>query len=185
MSANDTVSLKDQKDVEARRKAGEFVRGVSAAKNIIPTVDYPVEVGRYHLYVAFNCPWCHRVALARALLGLEEVITMDVAMPVRSEDDHPEGEGKWVFEPEGIVARNRRQVQYDMCTVDSVNGKGTAVEIYRMSGHPTERSLPMLFDKKTNTVVNNESFDIVRMFSTAFRPLGSNPHVDLYPQALK
>lgn len=139
MSASDVASLNNQKDADVRRKAGEFVRGVSAAKHMIPCEEYPVEAGRYHLYVAFNCPWCHRVALARALLGLEDVISMDVAMPVRSEETHPEGEGKWVFQPEGVMARNKRHVQYDMCTPDTVNGKGTAVEIYRLAGHPTEK----------------------------------------------
>lgn len=181
MSAKDA----DLSDAATRRKAGEFVRGVSAAKQIIPCADYPVESGRYHLYVAFNCPWCHRVALARALLGLEKVITMDVAMPVRSEEGHPEGEGKWVFQPEGVVARNKRHVRFDRCTRDTVNGLSTAVEIYRLSGHMTEKSLPILFDKKTKTVVNNESFDIVRMFSTAFRSLGSRPEIELYPSALE
>jgi len=185
MSANDAASLVDQSNVATRRNAGEFVRGVSAAKHIIPCEEYPIETGRYHLYVAFNCPWCHRVALARALLGLESVISMDVAMPIRSEEGHPEGEGKWVFQPEGVLARNKRHIRYAMCTVDSVQGLSTAVEIYRAAGHMTERSLPMLYDKQTKTVVNNESFDIVRMMSTAFARLGSpspgSPPIDLYP----
>ena len=166
MSATDARSLKDQQNVSARKAKGEFVRGVSAAKQQVTAAAgggaFPAEAGRYHLYVAYNCPWCHRVAIARALLGLEDVVSMDVAMPVRSEEDHPEGDGKWVFAPEGIIARNKREVRYDLCTPDTVNGKGTAVEIYRMNDL-TERSLPMLFDKQTNTVVNNESFDIVRM----------------------
>lgn len=159
----------------ARQAAGEFVRGVSAARGFIG--DYPAEAGRYHLYIAFNCPWCHRVALAREMLGLVDVISMDVALPTRSEEDHPQGEGKWMFAPDGIVGRNGATVKFDECTADTVNGLGTAVEIYRAFGRDdkerAERSLPMLFDKRTECIVNNESSEIVRMLGTAFGAFSS------------
>ena len=61
----------DQTNKEARQKAGEFVRGVGTARSLISADgEYPPEAGRYHLIVAFNCPWCHRVALVRSILGL-------------------------------------------------------------------------------------------------------------------
>ena len=77
-----TATEEDQTNAPARRKAGKFVRGISAARSHItsdPKDEFPAEADRYHLYIAFNCPWCHRVALTRAVLGLEDVVTMDVA----------------------------------------------------------------------------------------------------------
>ena len=188
MAVVNTSAEEDQTNKEQRKAAGEFVRGVSAARSHVGSEPYPVEAGRYHLYVAFNCPWCHRIALARALLGLEDIISMDVLLPVRTEDGHPQGEGKWQFLPEGLTARNGEPVQFPSCTPDTVNGKGTIVEIYKHYGNDAqwgERSVPMLFDKKTSSIVNNESSEILRMLGRAFRPLGTKGHLDLYPDELK
>ncbi|WP_245882731.1 hypothetical protein [Yoonia sediminilitoris] len=57
------------------------MRGVSGFRHAIGDPDFPAEPGRYHLFAALNCPWCHRVALARNVLGLQDAITMDVAFP--------------------------------------------------------------------------------------------------------
>jgi putative glutathione S-transferase len=184
----------DQSNAAARKLNGEFVRGVSAARNFVstdPSAEFPVETGRYHLYVAYNCPWCHRVALGRALLGLEDVITMDVLFPVRTEADHPEGEGRWQFRPEGLTARNGEALTYPgYVTEDTVTGKGTVVEIYRAAGLEGEKSVPLLFDKKTLRVVNNESSEILRMMSLVFAAgksgSGSTTATStLYPDSLR
>jgi len=170
-------------NVEARRAKGEFVRGVSTAREWIGSPQYPVEAGRYHLYGAYNCPWCHRVMLARSLLGLEDAITMDVLMPTRTEEGHPQGEGKWQFKPEGLTARNGAFVRFPQCTADSVNGKDTVVEIYALCGLE-QKSVPILFDKKTGTVVNNESSEILRMMETVLLPLSTHEApLQLYPEA--
>ena len=80
----DTSTEESQKDAAQRKARGEFVRGVSKFRfQIGEDEDFPAEPGRYHLYVAFNCPWCHRVTLARNVLGLEDSMTMDVAFPKR------------------------------------------------------------------------------------------------------
>jgi putative glutathione S-transferase len=76
----------DQTNKAARQADGEFVRGVSAYRTSIEA-GIEVEEGRYHLYIAYNCPWCHRVALARSMLGLEGAISMDVLLPTRTEED--------------------------------------------------------------------------------------------------
>jgi putative glutathione S-transferase len=77
--SNTTSTEESQKNAAQRRAQGEFVRGISACRNVIgETTDeagmvlYPAEPNRYHLFIAFNCPWCHRTALARNILGLEE-----------------------------------------------------------------------------------------------------------------
>eukprot|EP00658_Telonema_sp_P-2_P034176 TRINITY_DN24969_c0_g1_i3.p1 TRINITY_DN24969_c0_g1~~TRINITY_DN24969_c0_g1_i3.p1 ORF type:complete len:289 (-),score=50.87 TRINITY_DN24969_c0_g1_i3:77-943(-) len=107
---------------------------------------------------------------------------MDVLMPVRTEEDHPMGEGKWQFLPEGLVARNGELVRFPECTADRVTGKTTVQEIYQASGIE-QTSVPILFDKRDNKVVNNESADIMRMLETVFNHLGTN-ELELYPPNL-
>lgn len=77
----DISTEEDQSDAGERRARGEFVRGVSGFRHSIGDPDFPPEPGRYHLFVALNCPWCHRVTLARTVRGLCDGITMDVASP--------------------------------------------------------------------------------------------------------
>ena len=74
-----------------RCTSGEFVRGVSSFRHAIGDPDFPLEKNRYHLFVAFNCPWCHRASLARNIRGLQSSITMDVVFPSRTETDDRAG----------------------------------------------------------------------------------------------
>lgn len=162
----------DQKDKEQRKKKGEFVRGVSAARNFIsndPDSQFPAEKNRYHIYIANNCPWCHRVALTRSILGLQDVISMDVVYFKR------DPENGWQFRPD----------LDPLCTKDTVNGKKYVKEIYALN-NLKQTSVPILFDKKLKVVVNNESAEIIRMFATAFIEYQSLPKpLLLYPATLK
>jgi len=194
----------DQTNATERRAKGEFVRGVSTARHWITTVPpppattaaseneyevifYPPETNRYHLYVAYNCPWCHRVLLGRAVMGLEEVITVDVCFPNRSTDDEPLGPNLWKFCPNGQIGSNGNFTTFDECTEDTVNGTSYVKEIYELAGIDDQKSVPVLFDKKTKTVVSNESAEILRMMGTVLKPLARQRHashqeeVDLYP----
>ena len=83
-AGDDSSVQEDQRDAAARRARGEFVRGVSGFRPAIGDPGFPAEPARYHLLVALNCPWCHRVTLARSILGLRDRITMDVAYPNRT-----------------------------------------------------------------------------------------------------
>lgn len=87
----DISTEEDQSDAIERRARGEFVRGVSGFRHAIGDAAFPAEPGRYHLFVALSCPWCHRVTLARAVLGLEDSISMDVAFPNRTDEADPAG----------------------------------------------------------------------------------------------
>lgn len=175
----------DQSDIQSRRKKGEFVRGVSAFRSRIGDEEFPAEPGRYHLFVAFNCPWCHRVTLARNVLGLQSSITMDVAFPSRTGDNDPEGPNLWEFDP------TRKSVltggQLPECTKETATGANLrlAVEIYRLE-HSSEKSLPILYDKKQNRIVNNESAEIIRMLNEHSGQLGSeidaSNRPNLYPE---
>lgn len=176
----------DQTNAAERRAKGEFVRGVSTARNWISyskDATYPPEAGRYHLYVAYNCPWCHRVLLARSVLGLEDAITVDVLFPNRSTEDDARGPNLWKFAPDGTQTMNGCLTSFPECTADTVNGKAFAKEIYEMAGIDDQKSVPILFDKKTKSVVNNESAEIMRMFATEMKGLSSlkNAVPDLYP----
>ena len=93
-----------QTDAAARRAKGEFVRGVSRFRSALGSTAFPAEAHRYHLYVALNCPWSHRVTLARNLLGLQHSITLDVAFPNRTDEADPEGPNHWQFAPERIAS---------------------------------------------------------------------------------
>ena len=70
----DTSVQEDQTNAAVRRAKGEFVRGVSGFRSAIGDDDFPAEAGRYHLFVAFNCPWCHRVTLALSLFTMRPAI---------------------------------------------------------------------------------------------------------------
>ena len=87
---NDAIE-EDQTGATDRRRKGEFVRGVSGFRHSIGDPDFPPEPGRYHLFVALNCPWCHRVTLALGVLGLQNSISMDVAFPSRTDEGDPAG----------------------------------------------------------------------------------------------
>jgi putative glutathione S-transferase len=149
--------------------SGAFVRQQDAFRGWV-TADgssgFPVEAGRYHLYVSFACPWAHRTILVRALLGLEAAIGMTVVDPLRDERG-------WSF----ATAPGLEP--------DPVNGFTFLSEAYLLAdpGYRGRVTVPVLWDKKTATLVSNSDDDIMRMFETEFASLGNGAY-DLYPQAL-
>ncbi|MEP0564052.1 MAG: glutathione S-transferase C-terminal domain-containing protein, partial [Paracoccaceae bacterium] len=174
----------DQTDATSRRAKGEFVRGVSGFRHTIGDADFPAESGRYHLFVALNCPWCHRVTLARGVLGLSDAITMDVAFPNRTNEDDPVAPNLWEFAPNRIATLTGARLSE--CTTETGTGKFYRLtkEIYTAEGSD-EQSVPILFDKQTKRIVNNESAEIIRMLNRHAQALGSSfstdDRPDLYP----
>ncbi len=146
---------------------GAFVRQQSRFRNWV-TADgssgFAVEPGRYHLYVARACPWAHRTIVGRRLMGLEQAISISYADPIRDQRG-------WAFSEPG---------RYE----DPVNGFSFLAEAYQAvdSEFSDRVTVPVLWDKHTGTIVNNESADILRMLSTVFAPLADHPMV-LYPAA--
>jgi len=124
---------------------------------------YPAAAGRYHLYVSLACPWAHRTLIARRLKGLEEIIGVTVVDPLR------DGRG-WAFTDEP----------------DPVNGFRFLSEVYSASDpqYKGRVTVPVLFDKESNRIVNNSEIDIVRMFNGAFGEWDTGD-VDLYPEPLR
>ena len=168
----DTATEEDQTNAKTRRAQGEFVRGVSAFRHAIGEPDFPAEPGRYHLYVAFNCPWSHRASLARAILGLENSITMDVAFPNRTDESDPAGPNLWEFSPQRVATLTGAPLPE--CTAETGTGERLrlAKEIYQRE-NSTEQSLPILFDKVSRRIVSIESAEIVRMLDTHAAALGN------------
>lgn len=169
------VWTKDWDPVQATDEKGGFVRQTSSFRNwITPTGEagptgvggFKAEADRYHLYVALICPWASRTLIARKLKGLEHLISVSVVEPALL------GEG-WHFG------------DYPGSTSDPINHATWMHQIYtQVDPHFTGRAtVPVLWDKKTQTIVNNESADIVRMFNVGFGDLASSDY-DLYPQAL-
>lgn len=178
-----TSVQEDQTNAATRRARGEFVRGVSGFRQAIGDADFPPQPDRYHLFVALNCPWCHRVTLARNVLGLQHSITMDVVFPTRTDESNPAGANLWQFDPTRTAYTGNK---LEECTQETGTGHSYPVvkEIYAAEGSP-EQSLPVLFDKTSGRIINNESAEIVRMLNRHAGALGSKDSTgdrpDLYP----
>lgn len=168
----DVSTEEDQADAKGRRARGEFVRGVSGFRHTIGEADFPAEAGRYHLFVALNCPWCHRVTLARAVLGLQDSISIDVAFPNRTDEADPVGPNLWEFAPDRVATLTGNTLPE--CTTETGTGAGLrlAKEIYQREGSD-EQSVPILYDKIAGRIVNNESAEIIRMLDVNAEQLGS------------
>ena len=174
-----------QINAKERRAKGEFVRGISGFRSALgEDPDFPAEPGRYHLFVALNCPWCHRVTLARNILGLEESISMDVAFPSRTNEDDPVEANRWEFNPDRIASLTGESLAE--CTFETATGQNLrlAKQIYELENSP-EASVPILYDKKSKRIVANESAEILRMLNKQANALGSSipsaKRADLYP----
>lgn len=126
--------------------------------------QFQPSAGRYRLYVSYACPWAHRTLVTRALKGLEDAISVSVVDPYRDEDG-------WQFTPEKAG-----------CTRDHVHDSDYLRELYvRADPDVTCRvTVPVLWDTKTDTIVNNESEEIMRLLDTAFDEYTTRD-VDLYP----
>ena len=144
---------------------GRFERQYSSFRNWITADgsagpsgigDFKAEPNRYHLYVSLACPWAHRTIIHRKLKGLEHMISMSVVNALM-------GDKGWNFAPdEGVVPDlifNATHL-YEIYTAAQAN----------YTGHVT---VPILWDKKTNNIVNNESSEIIKMFNTAFNDVGA------------
>ena len=180
-----TSQEESQISAAARRAKGEFVRGVSGFRSVLgQDPDFPAETGRYHLFVALNCPWCHRVTLARNILGLQDSITMDVAFPGRTTADDPIAANRWEFNPTRIASLTGGTLPE--CSLETATGQNFRLvkQVYDAEGSD-EASVPILYDKKSKRIVANESAEIIRMLNAQADALGSRikdgSRPDLYP----
>lgn len=158
-----------QEDVNPSTPSGEFIRQEQTFRNWISSDGpHPPEKDRYHLYVSYACPWAHRTLILRELKELQEYISFSVVSPNMMEDG-------WSFVRD-----------FPGATSDPVLHKSFLREIYttadpQFTGKVT---VPVLFDKSTQQIVNNESSEIVRILNSAFDELHNNDK-DFYPADLR
>ena len=155
---------------------GRFERSAAAFRNWVtpdgaPGPDgrggFKAEPGRYHLYVAYACPWAHRTLIFRKLKGLETMIGLSVVNPIMREHG-------WTFRPGYKVI------------ADPIHNAEFMHQVYTAakSDYSGRVTVPVLWDKQENTIVSNESSDIIRMFNSAFDSVGAKPG-DFYPEELR
>ncbi|KAF5657937.1 glutathione S-transferase [Fusarium heterosporum] len=162
--------------------SGEFKRQVSSFRDSISrdaNAKYPAEKGRYHLYISYACPWACRTLIARKLKGLEDFITYSVV-------HWHLGEGGWRF-----VSQDE-DIPGDNVIPDPIKGHEGFThlkDVYFESEkeYDGRYTVPVLFDKKTNRIVSNESSEILRMLGTEFDDLLDEKYksVQLYPEDLQ
>ena len=154
-----------------REDSGEFKRMTTQFRHRIRAdgaSQYAAEPGRYHLYVSLGCPWATRTALLWQLKGLQDVVGLSIVDPVISEQG-------WRFS------------DYPGCIPDSLYGLGYLWELYvkanaTYSGRVT---VPALWDRQTETIVNNESRQIIEMFNGEFDAWAAHPEIDFYPEEIR
>lgn len=155
---------------------GHFKRSQAAFRNWVTADGAPgpsgvggfaAEAGRYHLYVSLACPWAHRTLIFRRLKGLEEAITVSIVDPYMAENG-------WEFHDR------------DGATRDHLGDADFLWQVYvaAMPDYSGRVTVPVLWDRKTKTIVSNESSEIIRMFNSAFSAI-ARPAPDYYPPALR
>ena len=161
---------------DTKQSGGRFVRAEAPWRDFV-TVDgrpapgrsrgFKAEPGRYHLYVSLACPWAHRTLIFRALKKLEDVISVSIV-------HYHMGKDGWTF------------VAEDGATGDTLYGMRFLHQIYTKADpfHSGRVTVPVLWDKKQQTIVSNESSEIIRMLNSAFDAWG-DASVDFYPEPLR
>ena len=164
-----TDSATDQSDF--KRKDPVFRHHVSAD----PNGDFPAQPHRYHLYVSLACPWAHLTLVVKRMKGLDAVIAHTVV------DCHLERSTGWTFTTGDRVSE---------CEPDPIHGFHRLRQLYEhvSPGYDGVVSVPVLYDKLRDTIVNNESSEIIRMLNCAFNAHCASPQqaaLDLYPADLR
>lgn len=141
---------------------GRFKRQESAFRDRVGTDRFPAEAGRYHLYVSLACPWAHRTLIFRALKGLTDVVSVSAVDPLMLENG-------WEFGTDG----------------DPLHGLAYLRDLYTKAApqYTGRVTVPVLWDRKHQTIVNNESAELIRMLNSDFGALASGP--DFYPEPLR
>jgi len=163
---------------DTKKSDGRFIREDSQFRHWVTADGEPgpsgeggfvAEPGRYHLYVSLACPWAHRTLIFRVLKGLEDVISVSVVHP------HMMTHG-WVYSAS----------DFEGATEDEVNGVDYHWQLYTKAqpDYSGRVTVPVLWDKQRETIVSNESSEIIRMLNDAFTTCGGNS-VDYYPRRLR
>lgn len=152
---------------DTKSTGGRFIRTDSQFRHWVTTdgsagptgeAGFKAEKGRYHLYLSYACPWAHRTLIMRHLKGLEDFISVSFVSPYMLEKG-------WTFEDyPGVIG-------------DPIHHAKYLYEVYLAadSNYSGRVTVPVLWDKQTETIVNNESAEIMRMLNSAFDEIGAKP----------
>jgi len=156
---------------DTKNNKGQFVRQDSMFRHTISEDSdslYPAEAGRYHLYISLACPWAHRTLIFRQLKQLESIISVSVVKAEMLDNG-------WEFDTDAAS-------EY----IDPLYQFNYAYQLYLKSNpeYQGRVTVPILWDKQTQTIVNNESVDIIRIFNSAFNAITGNSD-DYFPTALQ
>jgi putative glutathione S-transferase len=178
---------------EIDQASGAFKRTPSQYRHQISQLNeiYKPEANRYHLYISLACPWANRCYSMLYLKGLQHIITVDILHPTWSKtklDDSSDKHFGWTFfagsaftPPSGFGSIGL----IDGCTNDTVNGMRYIRDIYEsVNDNVGKYTVPILYDKKTKTIVNNESSEIIRMINSEFNEWANGTY-DFYPVSLR
>ena len=152
---------------DTENNQGEFKREQSQFRGQIGSDEFPAEADRYHLYVSLACPWAHRALIFRRLKKLESLISVSVVSPIMLEHG-------WTFDID------------QGSSGDPLHNAKYLHELYTRNQHDYSGrvTVPVLWDKKQQRIVNNESADIIRQFNDAFADLAEKTQ-DYYPESLQ
>lgn len=154
---------------DTKASGGRFVRKDSAFRHWVRrngSTSFLPDADRYHLYVSYACPWAHRTLIVRALKGLQHVIGVTGVDPLMKESG-------WVF-----TEQSGGEPWYDLQTLWSLYVRADPTYTGRVT-------VPVLWDRVGETIVNNESSEIIRMLNEEFNEHATDPDLDLYPEALR
>ncbi len=170
MATGMMIEGKWSKEGYEKDEKGRFMRNPTTFRNWIKadgSSDFKPETGRYHLYVSYACPWAHRTLIMRKLKGLEEAISLAIVDPLMADEG-------WFFS------------NYPGSIPDKINNAKYLREIYAKadSQYTGRVTVPILWDKQNNTIVNNESREIIRMLDEEFNSIAKNT-VSFCPENLK
>ncbi|MFC0444695.1 glutathione S-transferase family protein [Pseudidiomarina halophila] len=153
---------------DTEENEGRFERSAAQFRNWISAdteAEFPAQSGRYHLYVSYACPWAHRTLIFRKLKGLEEHISVSAVHPLMLENG-------WEFGADELA--------------DPLYQNDYLYQLYLRadSDYSGRVTVPVLWDKEKQTIVSNESADIIRMLNSEFNAITGNTH-DFYPERLR
>ncbi|GMN62183.1 hypothetical protein TIFTF001_031258 [Ficus carica] len=162
--------------------SGAFARTASSFRNFIsrdPNAKFPVESGRYHLYISYACPWASRCLAYLKIKGLDKAISFTSVKPIWERTKQSDEHMGWVFPASDTEEPGAEP--------DPLNGAKSIRELYELAStnYAGKYTVPVLWDKKLKTIVSNESAEIIRMFNTEFNDIAENPDLDLYPAHLQ
>jgi glutathionyl-hydroquinone reductase len=168
---------------EFRRQQAQFRDWVGVAPGSGAPGEFAVEAGRYHLYASLACPWCHRTVILRELAGLRDAVPISYLAPFRDERG-------WAFTGESFTVSSTEDLQgWSGEYVDRLHGWMFMSEGYELSdpNFQARVTAPVLWDTRSERIVNNESSEIIRMFYSpgSLGGLGAGGGLELYPEGLR